>query len=105
MYCCQSGWSKPNCAISSAWRSGETARSPAMSSTGSPGSMRMKTNATRVMPMNVGTIMSRRCRMKRSIASPAGGGAGADLGARPLSCRYSALLTPRKRWMPSGSCT
>ena len=43
--------------------------------------------------------------MKRSIASPAGGGRGRRRGARRRSCRYSALLTPVKRWMPTGSCT
>ncbi len=73
----------------------------------------MNRNATSVMPMKVGTISSSRCRMKRSITPPGGRAprAGARLssvaasgGAVHSDPRYSALSTPTKRWMPTGSC-
>ena len=66
-YCTQIGRSKPNWAISSACRSGERPRSPAISMTGSPGNILTKPNATRVMPIKVGTITSSLLRTNRII--------------------------------------
>src|SRR5688572_336098 len=43
-------------------------RSPAMVSIGSPGTRRMRKNATSVIPMKVGTIRLTRVRMKRSMS-------------------------------------
>jgi hypothetical protein len=54
-YCITTGLSYPSCALSSACRSGVTPRSPAISSTGSPGRIRTKLKAMMVIPRKVGT--------------------------------------------------
>src|SRR4051812_30465350 len=56
-------------ARSSAWRSGEIPRSPAISSTGSPGTSRISAKVSRVTPMKVGMIRLNRVRKKRNMVS------------------------------------
>ena len=67
-YCSHSGRSKPISCSSRAWRAGSMPRSPTRSSIGSPGISRMKAKAASVTPMKVGTTMSRRVMMKRSMS-------------------------------------
>src|SRR3954464_10634551 len=54
-------------ARNSAWRSGEIPRSPAISSTGSPGTSRISAKVSRVTPMKVGMIRLNRVRKKRNM--------------------------------------
>ncbi len=82
----QIGRSKPNWCISSAWRSGDRPRSPASTSTGSPGSMRTKPKARMVIPMKVGMIRASLPRMKRSIAAKQGG------ALRGAAARFATLF-------------
>ena len=56
------GLSKPNCSLSSAYRSSVRPRSPAITMIGSPGSTRIKAKEISVTPMKVGTKVSRRLR-------------------------------------------
>src|SRR4051812_33831656 len=68
-YCTITGWSSPNSFSSLAWRTGSMPRSPAMVSIGSPGTSRMRKNASSVIPMKVGMMRESRVRMKRSMAT------------------------------------
>src|SRR5688500_18467660 len=56
-------------ARNSAWRSGEIPRSPAISSTGSPGTSRISAKVSRVTPTKVGMIRLNRVRKKRNMVS------------------------------------
>src|SRR5258705_10672631 len=51
--------------MSSACRSGEMPRSPTRTSTGSPGTRRIRTKVSRMMPRKVGTTSPTRVRTKR----------------------------------------
>ena len=86
-------------AMSWACRSGVMPRSPASTSTGSPGTRRIRMKATKVMPMKVGIRTPRRARMKRIIAAlprPAHARFPPDRPSLPLS------RPPERRDVPSG---
>lgn len=66
-HCTSTGLSRPNSLSRWAWRIGSMPRSPARVSIGSPGTLRIRKNASRVRPRNVGTTRLRRVKTKRSI--------------------------------------
>src|SRR4051812_28985133 len=68
-YCTSMGRSKPYSARSAACRAGSMPRSPAIVSIGSPGTRRIRKNATRVIPRKVGITKAARVTRKRSIAA------------------------------------
>jgi hypothetical protein len=70
-YCTSIGLSSPYSFSSCAWRAASMPRSPAIVSIGSPGTSRIRKNASSVIPMNVGMTSVSRVRRKRSMPKPA----------------------------------
>src|SRR5438105_6443774 len=71
-YCTSTGLSKPYSCSSFSCRTASMPRSPANVSIGSPGTSRIRKNASSVILMKVGTISDRRVRMKRSMKRQVG---------------------------------
>src|SRR6478735_3158714 len=69
-YCTSTGLSRPYSLSSWAWRAASMPRSPARVSMGSPGTRRMRKNASSVIPMKVGMISDRRVRMNLIMEKP-----------------------------------
>src|SRR4030095_5709847 len=77
-YCTSTGLSRPYSLSSWAWRAASMPRSPARVSMGSPGTRRMRKNASSVIPMKVGMISDRRVRMNLSMEKKQDPTAGFD---------------------------
>src|SRR5215469_9039838 len=92
-YWARTGLSKPYSLRTASWRAGSSPRSPARVSIGSPGTRRIKMNASSVMPRNVGTTRLTRVRTKRIM-----GGEADSLAAKNPSLQIDSVERVTAEW-------
>src|SRR6516164_286837 len=92
-YWARTGLSKPYSLRRASWRAGSSPRSPARVSIGSPGTRRIKMNASSVMPRNVGTTRLSRVKTKRIID-----GEGGFLASKTSSLQIDSIERVATEW-------